>query len=330
MLNFSFRFNGLIEAAITQEQEKCWKIPSKSRNGVAYLVTIADQCDCSDEINSHCVRCGVCAYQVHCTCPDGYKAGVSCLHAHAVATFAVGASTMLRPPRHPLGTGSCSISSSTNKDGNICAQQDAGSEQCALELEPDYGSSSSTVAHPPENICSQDFTKEEYQVNEGIQARMSEISRSLLKSNRGHVLKEWNNILHDAMQKLPRDVIESKAFPRRSILQTTGAGPKPSRIQPQYKSRSKLEYEKRKKRQYIDGSDSEVERQRILSIDRKQLQTCFVCGRRNPDEDFENDVYWVSCSNNTVCKAWAHMICCTGVGSQCSICKHGQWQLEEV
>ncbi|RCN53809.1 hypothetical protein ANCCAN_00303 [Ancylostoma caninum] len=57
------------------------------------------------------------------------------------------------------------------------------------EVEPDHGSSSGTVGHPPENICSQDFIKEEYQVNERIQARGPEISRSLLKSNRGHVLK---------------------------------------------------------------------------------------------------------------------------------------------
>ncbi|KAK6765482.1 hypothetical protein RB195_025410 [Necator americanus] len=79
-----------------------------------------------------------------------------------------------------------------------------------------------------------------------------------------------------------------------------------------------------------DDSDLEEQTRSILGTDRRLLQTCFVCGRRNPEENDENEVFWVSCSNTAVCKAWSHILCCTGVGSQCSICKAGHWRLEEV
>ncbi|EYC40546.1 hypothetical protein Y032_0607g586 [Ancylostoma ceylanicum] len=276
------------QAVITQEQENCWKVPSKSRDAVAYEVTFEDKCDCNDEVNSHCERCSVCAFQVHCTCPDGYKSGVACLHAHAVATFVAEASSMLRPLRHRLDTGSTGSSRSISRNENTAPQPGtAASEQFTLEIE------CSDATDPPEEIQKQDKTKEQYQVNEGIQAQLSEIARTLLKSNSGDVLEQWNNILLDAMKKLPRETIERKAFARRQVMQTTGAGPKPAKIQPQYKSRSKLKAE-RKERKYIDDSDNEEEMQRILGIDRKKLQTCFICGKRDPKKDGKDKVSWAT------------------------------------
>ncbi|KAK6762515.1 hypothetical protein RB195_023295 [Necator americanus] len=73
-------------AAITKATENLWKVVSSCRNGVAYEVTINDSpCDCSEEINSHCERCGVFAYQAQCSCPDGYQSGVSHCHSVSVA-----------------------------------------------------------------------------------------------------------------------------------------------------------------------------------------------------------------------------------------------------
>lgn len=69
-----------------------------------------------------------------------------------------------------------------------------------------------------------------------------------------------------------------------------------------------MKAEKKKETKYIDDSDNEKEMQRIFWIDRKLLQTCFVCGKRNPKEDGETDMFWVSCSSNEIWKAWTHTV----------------------
>ncbi|KAK6762516.1 hypothetical protein RB195_023295 [Necator americanus] len=68
-------------------------------------------------------------------------------------------------------------------------------------------------------------------------------------------------------------------------MQTTGTGPKPPRIQTQYKTRLTMKTErKRNGKKFIDDdSDLEEEARNILQTDRKLLQNCFICGKRNPD-----------------------------------------------
>ncbi|KAL6723907.1 hypothetical protein Aduo_018860 [Ancylostoma duodenale] len=183
------------------------------------------------EISFHCERCGVCAFLVHCSYPDGYKSGVSCLHAHAVATFV---------------TKACS-------------------DQCVIAWKRE----SRTLIYPHKHVKKQDKAKEQYQVTKGIQPQPFEIDHTVVKSNSGDLLKQWNNILRDAMKKLPSEMIDRKTLARRPTMQSSGASPKPSKIQHQYKSRSKLKAEKGRK--YID-----VLTMRNVGMDRKKLHACYI------------------------------------------------------
>ena len=84
-----------------------------------------------------------------------------------------------------------------------------------------------------------------------------------------------------------------------------------------------------KKKLNNDDSDVENETRTILETEHNLLQSCFVCGKLEPDGASENLISWVSCSNSTHCKAWAHIQCSSGVGTNCSICNLGLWQFEE-
>ncbi|EYC43663.1 hypothetical protein Y032_0485g2330 [Ancylostoma ceylanicum] len=64
-----------------------WAVLSKSRVDVLYTVTVGDFCDGNIQGNSHCGRCGACAFMIRCTCPDSMNPGVACIHLHAGATF---------------------------------------------------------------------------------------------------------------------------------------------------------------------------------------------------------------------------------------------------
>ncbi|CAJ0591080.1 unnamed protein product [Cylicocyclus nassatus] len=48
---------------------------------------------------------------------------------------------------------------------------------------------------------------------------------------------------------------------------------------------------------------------RLLDTERVLLLTCFICGKRAPEEDEEDQILWISCSNTREYKAWVHVKC---------------------
>ncbi|KAK6758768.1 hypothetical protein RB195_016161 [Necator americanus] len=305
-------------AAISKETSNSWRVVSRSRKGVSYEVTINESsCDCSENVNSHCERCGVCGYQVQCTCPDGYQSGVSCIHAHAVATFDEDAARMLRPVRRRLDDCSTPLPS--------CSKSSSGDSGRTFNLAPDDDTVDEVTSI--EDIVTQDSLKEALQTNQGVLALLSEKVRELCRTKQVKLVDRINEGLRSILQDITKEMVEGAhpsrrirkerevsakqdvenkentvakevigcaPFARRTVLQTTGAGPKPLRIQPQYKSRSTIKAEKKRKTKFIDDeSDLEEQTRSILGTDRRLLQTCFVCGRRNPEENDENEVFWV-------------------------------------
>lgn len=81
----------------------------------------------------------------------------------------------------------------------------------------------------------------------------------------------------------------------------------------------------------MDDEEVLEQAERILSTDHNLLQTCFICGMRVPnDGGVTDEIEWVSCSNRTLCNAWAHLACAFDVGGECSVCKKGYWQWESA
>ncbi|KAL6730706.1 hypothetical protein Aduo_001657 [Ancylostoma duodenale] len=173
-----------MRGGVTQRQENCWKVLSKSRKDVVHEVVFEDLCDCNDRVNSHCKLCGICTLQICCTCPDGYESGLSCLHTHAVATFTVGTPSILRPLRLRW------IPEAVEAQG------------LAIECD-EYVAS-------PDEIQNHDITREQCQVNEGILTEFSKIARIMLKSKRSGWLKDWNAILQNAKKELPTELTAQK------------------------------------------------------------------------------------------------------------------------
>ncbi|KAL6726330.1 hypothetical protein Aduo_008315 [Ancylostoma duodenale] len=265
-----------IASIITQSGDNCWKAPSKSQAGVKYDVVIDDTlCDCDSEVNSHCERCGICSYQVSCNCPSAYQAGVSCVHAHVAATFVTEASRLLRPVRHRLASDSSCSSPATSRSGETAMICDSfPRERFFIEIEPN--TEPDHVAEVPDDVIA------EYRKKRSAAkiAQLSEMLHALVREQEYDVVKECGKAIDNTLQLAPSDLMKRRPFARRLDMQTTGMGPKPAGIQPQYKTvEFLLKREKRRERKFInDDSDVENEAHRILQTDRKQLKICFVCG----------------------------------------------------
>ncbi|KAL6730370.1 hypothetical protein Aduo_001349 [Ancylostoma duodenale] len=154
-------------------------------------------------------------------------------------------------------------------------------------------------------IIMQDKKREAQQYAEGEKlAQIAETMRILVREGQYSLVKKCGDQIDSALRLVPADLKERKPF------------------------RSALKIVQRSQGRYIDDdSDTDAEAHRILQTDREKLQTCFICGKRNPQEDGEDHVRWSSCLNQTVCKAWAHIFCSPGVDGLCSVCKIGFWQI---
>ncbi|WKY10634.1 hypothetical protein Q1695_002749 [Nippostrongylus brasiliensis] len=67
---------------IVEADTNSWQIQNRARTKV-YEVKWEGPCSCDPQKNTHCLMCGVCAYDWFCTCSDN-RAGISCIHRHAI------------------------------------------------------------------------------------------------------------------------------------------------------------------------------------------------------------------------------------------------------
>ncbi|CAJ0596188.1 unnamed protein product [Cylicocyclus nassatus] len=108
------------------------------------------------------------------------------------------------------------------------------------------------IAHPERRLLPApaveecDKIKEALQEAEGLKNQFGELAKAYAKSNRLDLINQMNEFMKNGLGEMPREALENRVV-RRAVMQTTGAGPAPSRIQPQYKSRAQLRLEKKKK-----------------------------------------------------------------------------------
>lgn len=103
------------ENFIEEVGEYEWKVFLQSRDSVYYTVAINElPCSCDEKMNSHCEICGACAFRMKCNCQNAYQAGISCIHAHAVATFMDRAAELVAPVRKRFSSGCHTSRSSTS------------------------------------------------------------------------------------------------------------------------------------------------------------------------------------------------------------------------
>ncbi|CAJ0592561.1 unnamed protein product [Cylicocyclus nassatus] len=222
--------------AIIWDAESSWKVLSSTR-GVEYRVVFKQGCDCNEQINSHCERCNVCAYQVSCSCLDDHRAGISCIHAHAVATYVPEAKRLLRPLIHRLD----SRDAVTLPENANAFEGEGWHVGNVVGTEEEY-IGGSVVA---EEVIAEDHLKEIYHDCEGAQAHLAEVTRTLFKNKNYDLLDQVSRGVRKVLGELP---VQNVQFARRKVLQTTGTGPKPQPIEVPYKKRSTVKAEKKQKR----------------------------------------------------------------------------------
>ncbi|CAJ0600271.1 unnamed protein product [Cylicocyclus nassatus] len=172
-------------------------------------------------VNSHCERCGVCSYQFHCSCSEAYKAGVSCVHLHAVATFGGRSETPL-------------LRESANDDNSKAGSEGTGTISSESIDIADEGANEN---EEPRDILEEDRTKQAYQLVEGRISHLSELMRCCRREEQYEVLEERANALQEVINLMPSNL---GSFSRRQEMQTTGSGPRPKPIQ--FKSKSLLKF----------------------------------------------------------------------------------------
>ncbi|RCN35647.1 hypothetical protein ANCCAN_18483 [Ancylostoma caninum] len=89
-------------------------------------------------------------------------------------------------------------------------------------------------------------------------AQLSEMLHALIREQKYDLVKKCGEVIDSTLQLAPPDLMKRRPFARRLNMQTTGMGPKPTGIHPQYKTRSSLNAKKRRERKFIDD-DSDVE-----------------------------------------------------------------------
>ncbi|VDK58989.1 unnamed protein product [Cylicostephanus goldi] len=146
--------------AIVKEGDNRWKVFCGTRTDVSYEVVIGSPCDCDNKLNSHCQRCGICAYQVSCNCHEAYQAGVSCIHAHAVATFVEEARLLLGSANSQPGP-LYSVMEDVGTSAEMYVESNVPRDGSPTRTAPD-------ISAPPEDVLAQDRTKEAYQFSEGV------------------------------------------------------------------------------------------------------------------------------------------------------------------
>ncbi|KAK6046036.1 zinc finger, C2H2 type [Cooperia oncophora] len=204
-----------------------------------YSVTINESCDCDPLNNSHCQRCGACAFRMTCSCRDSMNPGVACIHCHAVATFSDSAKCLLPVNEHRLASSGCSsakLSRSTTpgSHGNLSNLPNSLADDDVLER-----SISSQEA-----IAEQDCIKEDYQRCQGNLAYVNELLRVCMKKKLLQPIREANNALMDIATKLMEVTGSGGDLVRRVSMQPPGRKPKPEPIE-KFKTRAQTRRRKR-------------------------------------------------------------------------------------
>ncbi|CAJ0597472.1 unnamed protein product [Cylicocyclus nassatus] len=226
----------------TQKYEYCWTVRGPRRESICQATIDYSDCSRDDGMNSHCERCGVCSYTVHCNCYDASQAGVSCVDVHAVKTFRA-RSQRLRQHLSALPA----VKEPLRENSNNIENNNA----VATEIH-------SNVFYPAPAVKECDKIKEALQEAEGLKNQFGELAKAYAKSNRLDLINQMNEFMKNGLGEMPQEALENR-FVSRAVMQTTGAGTAPSRIQPQYKSRAQLRLEKKKKHYPYNYTDEDFE-----------------------------------------------------------------------
>ncbi|CAJ0609515.1 unnamed protein product [Cylicocyclus nassatus] len=97
-----------------------------------------------------------------------------------------------------------------------------------------------------------------YYTHATLKNQFGELAKAYAKSNRLDLINQMNEFMKNGLGEMPQEALENR-FVRKAVMQTTGAGLAPSRIQPQYKSRTQLRLEKKEKHHPYNYIDEDFE-----------------------------------------------------------------------
>ncbi|KHJ98729.1 hypothetical protein OESDEN_01278 [Oesophagostomum dentatum] len=147
--------------------------------------------------NSHCDRCGVCAYRMQCACANSTQPGVACIHKHAVATFDTQVRALL-PVQHKLATTSTSTVTLTKPPIPITF------EEVIAEVYEDEQNTTTNVAQtttPCISVEVNDEAMEQFRQLEETVARMYEVMRTALKCEKPEFIRIMRTTIEEKKKK---------------------------------------------------------------------------------------------------------------------------------
>ncbi|KAK6736858.1 hypothetical protein RB195_019511 [Necator americanus] len=173
-------------------------------------------------------------------------------------------SGIFRPLR--LDAGETSTSNACASTATITAKR----REYAPEVESYDNVNDEIVA--PEDVQKQDNRKEALQTTESMKALLSELAGELSRVDRFDILNRLNEAVNGVVRNAVNEMLGDGNKGRLTI---------------------KTERKRNGKKFMDDDSNLEEEARNILQTDRKLLQTCFICGERNPDANDDDEVMGV-------------------------------------
>ncbi|KHJ95183.1 hypothetical protein OESDEN_04875 [Oesophagostomum dentatum] len=295
------------ENAVTTIGPGRWTVACK-QSGKKYSVQ-QDLCPCTS-MNNHCrkIGCGACPYAFWCECNADRKAGINCLHVHAVMLFAApeppeplafeSVETTDKPPPEPVSR----IGSPAIVD-----------ESCTENLES--LPSGSTIL---------DKNREAFQMIEMKYSYIKSMLLQIMEDATTEASKQLCTIVADfeSIEKKCEAAkdhlgLRSTKGPRialRGSVKAKGPAPcdaKPIRLATRFSTN-------RMKRDLKERNGQCNEPKRYASSD---VLVCGICFRADPEDAVGETIAWIKC---TKCNAWVHENYCAVVESKCRICGKGR------
>ncbi|ETN72806.1 zinc finger, C2H2 type, partial [Necator americanus] len=237
-------YSSRLDSCVSELSDDTWAV--QAEDGFEYTVVVGDPCECGED-NTHCDRCGACPYQIICNCSDVVqKKGVSCIHAHAIATFIDKAHQRIPSVQHYLATEmpGCSSASSEHDEGApplLDSSEDMGDSDDDEHYEDNLSREEKKKTITPELIHHPSWScrkkpipkaKEELEQFQGLDEKQHVMVNTCMQSHLPHVIRDirstieskMSEILPAGVEKTPKTRLQNSS----RFIQQEEAGPSTS------------------------------------------------------------------------------------------------------